>query len=293
MDFKMGLSKIEQITSSHLRNEVQFFEFEIEGVKTKFATNVFKIKEIIKYEGKIVDIFSDVDYLVGAVDIRHVTIPVMDLGVWLSGKSSNSNLFMICDFLNVLVAVMISKPIGIKTISWDKFTRSDSEKIIGYFKDNGEIIEIVDLEKMIVEAFPEIEHHGEIEEVGEIKADKLILVADDSKMVLKTLSKILEKMGLKYKTFPNGEELLNYLFSISPDEVFAVITDLEMPQKSGFEVIKEIKNSKEYSKIPIIVNSTMSGESNEEMAKSLNADGFVSKNKPKEIEFYLKKFLNL
>ncbi len=287
----MGMSRIEQITSSHLRNEVQFFEFEIEGVKTKFATNVFKIREIVKYEGKIVDIFSEIDYVIGAVDIRGVTIPVMDLGIWLSKKSSNSNILMVCDFLNVLVAVMISKPIGIRTIGWDEFVRSDSEKIIGYFKDNGEIIEVVDLEKMIIEAFPQIEDQDEIEKVEEIKADKLVLVADDSKMVLKTLSKILEKMGVKFKTFPNGEELLNYLFSISPDEVFAIITDLEMPKKSGFEVIKEVKNNEKYAKIPIIVNSTMSGESNEEMAKSLNADGFISKNKPKEIEFYLKKFL--
>jgi len=98
-------------------------------------------------------------------------------------------------------------------------------------------------------------------------------------------------MGINYKVFKNGQELLNYLFNTDPDEIFAVITDLEMPVKSGFEVIKEIKNSSKYSKIPIIVNSTMSGKSNEEMAKSLNADGFISKNKPKEIEFYLKKLL--
>ena len=99
-------------------------------------------------------------------------------------------------------------------------------------------------------------------------------------------------MNLIFKIFNNGEELLNYLFKTDPVEVYAIITDLEMPRKSGFEVIKEVKNSEKYSKIPIIVNSTMSGKSNEEMAKSLNADGFISKNKPKEIEYYLKRLLN-
>jgi two-component system chemotaxis response regulator CheV len=255
----MGISKIEQITSSHLRNEVQFFKFEIEGVKTVFATNVFKIKELIKYDGKFVDIFSDKDYVKGIINIRGISVPVMDLGIWLKGQSSNTNLLMICDFLNVLVAIMISKPLGIKTIGWDEFVRSDSEKIIGYFKDGGKIIEIVDLEKMIVETFPEVEHADDVEHIEVIETDKLILVADDSKIVLKNLSKILDKMELKYKLFPNGKELLDYLFKTDPNEIFAIITDLEMPQKSGFEVIKEVKNSDKYSKIPIIVNSTMSG----------------------------------
>jgi two-component system chemotaxis response regulator CheV len=146
---------------------------------------------------------------------------------------------------------------------------------------------------MVTEAFPFIEksNEKELDKIDEIKIEKKVLVADDSKMVLKTLSHILDRMNVNYKLFKNGEELLDYLFNIDPDEVFAVITDLEMPKKSGFEVIKEIKGSKEYSKIPIIVNSTMSGKSNEEMAKSLNAEGFISKNKPKEIEFYLKKLL--
>ena len=142
-----------------------------------------------------------------------------------------------------------------------------------------------------MEAFPNLSHEEEIEKVENLNIEKVVLVADDSKIVLKTLSKILDKMNVKYKLFNNGEELLNYLFSVNPNEIFAIITDLEMPKKSGFEVIKEVKNSEKYSKIPIIVNSTMSGESNEEMAKSLNADGFVSKNKPKEIEEFLKNFL--
>ena len=106
------------------------------------------------------------------------------------------------------------------------------------------------------------------------------------------LNALIEKMNLKFKIFNNGEELLNYLFKTDPNGIYAIITDLEMPKKSGFEVIKEVKNSEKYSKIPIIVNSTMSGKSNEEMAKSLNADGFISKNKPKEIEYYLKRLLN-
>ncbi len=289
----MGISKIEQLTSTHLRNEVHFFQFEITGSKTRFAANIFKIKEVIIYKDKLTDIFSPVDFVAGIANIRGMTIPVINLNMWLSGNSGESNILMVCDFLNIVVGVMISKPIGIKTISWDEFVRSDNKKIIGYFKDNDQIVEVLDLEKMVTEAFPFIEESNETEmsSVKSLDIDKTVLVADDSKMVLKSLSRTLEKMKVTFKLFNNGEELLNYLFQQDPKNIFAVITDLEMPKKSGFEVIKEMKKSEKYSNIPIIVNSTMSGKSNEEMAKSLNADGFISKNKPKEIEFYLKKLL--
>ncbi len=289
----MGMSRIEQLTSTHLRNEVHFFEFKIAGIKTKFATNIFKVKELIVYKDKLTDIFSNVDFVTGIANIRGVTVPVLDLVKWLKGVEGKSNTLMICDFLNVIVGIMISEPIGIKTKNWEDFIRSDNNKIIGYYKDGDDIVEVLDLEKMIMEAFPFIEetNQDELKNIEKIDTQKHVLVADDSKMVLKTLSHILDKMGINYKVFKNGQELLNYLFNTDPDEIFAVITDLEMPVKSGFEVIKEIKNSSKYSKIPIIVNSTMSGKSNEEMAKSLNADGFISKNKPKEIEFYLKKLL--
>jgi two-component system chemotaxis response regulator CheV len=290
----MAVSDIDQLTSTHLRNEVHFFEFEVDGSKAKFATNIFKVKEVLKYDNKFVDVFSEVDYIDGIVDIRGISIPVIDLLCWLKGIKSNSKMLMICDFLNVLVAIKITNPIGIRTKKWDEFIRSDSHKIIGYYKDGDEIVEVLDLEKMVTEAFPflEKENEKELENVEELKINKLILMADDSKMVQKTLAKILTKMNLKFKIFNNGEELLNYLFKTDPNGIYAIITDLEMPKKSGFEVIKEVKNSEKYSKIPIIVNSTMSGKSNEEMAKSLNADGFISKNKPKEIEYYLKRLLN-
>ena len=64
-----------------------------------------------------------------------------------------------------------------------------------------------------------------------------------------------------------------------------------MPESSGFEVIKQIKASPLTSKIPVIVNSSMSGSSNEDMARSLNADEFISKSNPVEVEEALQKFM--
>ena len=44
---------------------------------------------------------------------------------------------------------------------------------------------------------------------------------------------------------------------IYKDRVDIIILDLIMPNKDGFEVIKELKSSRQYRDIPIIVNSAV------------------------------------
>jgi two-component system chemotaxis response regulator CheV len=214
---------------------------------------------------------------------------------------SDDRVIMICDFSGILVGIRIYSAQRILTKKWSDITRNDddsnpSQKVIGHTKYfDGRIVQIVDIEKMAVEAFPwiEAEKEKDLDNISKIDLDKYVLIADDSKPVLKIMSKIMDKLELKHKLFNNGQELLDFLFSNGPENVGVIITDLEMPVTSGFEVIKQVKNNPQYAHLPIIVNSSMSGESNEAMAKSLNADGFVSKSNPKEIESNIKKALNI
>jgi len=307
------MNKVDAVTTLHLRNEAQFFTFQLEKDGDLYAINIFKIKEIVKYNHELIDIMSDVPFVEGLIVVRDYNIPVIDMRKWFYyregvninldnyGIPSDDKIIMICDFSGILVGIRVYSAQRILTKKWSEITRNDddnnpSQKVIGHTKyfDNS-IVQIVDIEKMAVEAFPWIdaEKEAELEQVEELNEDKYILIADDSKPVLKIMSKIMDKLKVKYKTFNNGQELLDFLFSNGPEEIGVIITDLEMPVASGFEVIKQVKNSEEFKHIPVIVNSSMSGASNEEMAKSLNADGFVSKSNPKEIEISLKRVLNI
>jgi two-component system chemotaxis response regulator CheV len=306
------MSDIDAITTLHLRNEAQFFTFNLEKDGDLYAINIFKIKEIIKYNEPFIDIMADVPFVEGLIVVRDYNIPVVDMRKWFYYRGVNVDLdaykvptddkiIMICDFSGILVGIRIYQAQRIITKKWNEITRNDddnnpSQKVIGHTKYfDGKIVQIVDIEKMAVEAFPWIEEEKEkaLNEVSKIDLDKYVLIADDSKPVLNIMGRIMEKLGLKYKLFNNGEELLSFLFSNGSEGIGVIITDLEMPVASGFEVIKQVKNRPDYAHIPIIVNSSMSGKSNEEMAKSLNADGFVSKSNPKEIEKNIRDVLNI
>ena len=59
----------------------------------------------------------------------------------------------------------------------------------------------------------------------------------------------------------------------------AIVTDIEMPEMSGFTVVKKLKENPITKVIPVIVNSSMTGDNNKREAEVLGADAFVGKTK--------------
>lgn len=315
-----NLAKIDQITSLHKNNELQLLCFKLDKDGDLYATNVFKIREVIKYEGEITKISYDkTSLLEGLITIRNLTIPLIDLKKWfyydVNNKSKDistrivhnadltGDIIMICEFSRWTIGVRIYEADRILNKKWTEIEQnsgivgsSNNNKLVGrtrYF--DGSLVQIVDIEKMLVDVFPWIdeEKEAELKLVKKVQSDKIILIADDSPVVLKTMQLILDKLGISHNDFINGKKLLDYLFDADTDisSVGMIITDLEMPETSGFEVIKQVKSNASTAHIPIVVNSSMSGSSNEEMALSLNANEFISKSNPLEIEACVNKYL--
>lgn len=315
-----NLSNVDQITNLHRNNELQLLCFRLEKDKDLYAVNVFKIREVVKYRGDITVVSHENNSLIeGLITIRELTIPLIDLHKWFyyDAKDKAKNLegygvkrepgedevIMICEFSKWTVGVRIYEADRILNKKWTEIEQSAgignsglNSKLVSrtrYF--DGRLVQVVDIEKMLVDVFPwiEDEKNAEMSKIQQIITDNEVLLADDSPSVIKTMQNILNRLGVQYRTFLNGQKLLDYVFDSDTDvsKIGIIITDLEMPESSGFEVIKQIKASPLTSKIPVIVNSSMSGSSNEDMARSLNADEFISKSNPVEVEEALQKFM--
>lgn len=314
-----NMSKIDQVTSLHKNNELQLLCFRLEKGGDLYAVNVFKVSSVVKYSGSTTVVTHNNNSLVeGLITIRELTIPLIDLRKWfyydsrMSQKdlepyavksADNDEVIMICEFSKWTVGVKIYEADRILNRKWTEIEQSAgvgssvlNSKLISrtrYF--DGSIVQVVDIERMLVDAFPWIDDDktDEVDKIHQIASDKEVLCADDSPSVLKIMQTILNKLGVPYKTFSNGRKLLDYLFAESTDisGIGAIITDLEMPEASGFEVIKQVKSNPKTLKIPVVVNSSMSGSSNEEMARSMDADEFISKSNPLEVEAALRKLM--
>ena len=93
-----------------------------------------------------------------------------------------------------------------------------------------------------------------------------ILFIDDEEVILKSISGVLRQLGYRVLEAVDGEEGLRLCKQECPD---LVITDIRMPQKSGFEIIQELRE--DYPEIEIIALTGVLGLSLPDMVR-LGAD---------------------
>jgi two-component system KDP operon response regulator KdpE len=99
----------------------------------------------------------------------------------------------------------------------------------------------------------------------------VVLVVDDEPQILRVMRASLPIRGYEVLTASSGEEALNQLGKQVPD---LVILDLAMPEMSGLEVCRRIR---EFSTVPIIILSAKGSESDKVAALDLGADDYVTK----------------
>ncbi|GAA9136290.1 chemotaxis protein [Helicobacter pylori] len=309
---------IDKTTSLHLNNEAQFLCFRLDEEKDAqlYGLNIFKIREIIHYDGEITEILGGSDgVMLGLLSVRGKSIPLVDVKRWLHYNASDlgrnlkeysvkdeHNLVIVCHFSNHSIALKVLKIERIIHKNWTEISAGDKQGINEESKisaitrfDEERVVQILDVEKMISDVFPSLKDLDDLTLrcIEAIQSQKLILIAEDSLSALKTLEKIVQTLELRYLAFPNGRELLDYLYEKEHyQQVGVVITDLEMPVISGFEVLKTIKADSRTEHLPVIINSSMSSDSNRQLAQSLEADGFVVKSNILEIHEMLKKTLS-
>ena len=119
---------------------------------------------------------------------------------------------------------------------------------------------------------------------------KVILVADDSPTIRKFVTFSLAAKGFKIVSATDGMEALEKLPSINVD---LIITDLNMPNVDGFELIRTVRENNIYDDIPIIVLSSLGSEKDIERGLSLGANSYLVKPfDPKKINYEVSKYLN-
>lgn len=80
---------------------------------------------------------------------------------------------------------------------------------------------------------------------------KKIVAVDDNKMFIETIKDFIQmQKDFECITFTNPEDALKYVFD--NEDVYAVVSDYEMPQMDGLNLAKEIIEENACSKIVIM-----------------------------------------
>ena len=104
---------------------------------------------------------------------------------------------------------------------------------------------------------------------------KNVLIVEDSKSIRSMMRVLLEEAGdYFFVEAGNGFEALKAL----PTRRFdLIITDINMPDINGLELISYVKSNQTYRDIPLIIVSTEKSEEDKKRGLALGAAGYVVK----------------
>lgn len=103
---------------------------------------------------------------------------------------------------------------------------------------------------------------------------KTILVVDDSSSIRQSVGFVLEENGYTVKTAADGAQGYDVLKSGGID---LVITDVNMPNMNGIEMVKLMKSLDEYKFTPVLILTTESQQSIIDEGKKAGAAGWMVK----------------
>jgi len=105
-------------------------------------------------------------------------------------------------------------------------------------------------------------------------AKKKILAVDDEIEALMIVKRVLEANGYEVTTALDGEEALEKIKSAAPD---AVILDVMLPRLNGEEVCKSIRGDPALCKLPVIMLTGKTTDTDRIVGRVIGADVYISK----------------
>jgi two-component system, chemotaxis family, chemotaxis protein CheY len=118
---------------------------------------------------------------------------------------------------------------------------------------------------------------------------KTIMVVDDSTSIRQMVSFTVRNAGYGVIEASDGQDALNKL---SNEEIHMIITDLNMPNLDGINLIRNVRTKPTFKYVPIILLTTESQESKKLEGKQAGATGWIVKPfRPDQLTAVIKKVL--
>lgn len=261
-----------------------------------FGINVFKVREVMRTPAitSAPDMPSSVK---GMVSLRGALVPVVDLAEYVGVESGNPREIMIVtEYNGHTQGFLVDSVDTILRLDWAQM-RVPPEMLTAKMGglvtavtelEDARLVMLLDVEKVLAET-TNIDDSLQFVNIKPLEKldDGMVVFADDSSVARGQIQRTLDALGVKYISAMNGRaawdelrKLANYAESIGKkpkDLIYLVLTDVEMPEMDGYILTKTIKTDPAFAGIPVLMHSSLSSSSNQQLGKSVGVDEYVSK----------------
>jgi len=279
------------------------------GRRETFGINVFKVREVMRTP--VITAAPEMPASVeGMVSLRGVLVPVVDLARYAGiGAEARRDIMIVTEYNGHTQGFLVEAVDTILRLDWaqmrvppDMLTANLGGLVTAVTELPGErLVMMLDVEKVLSETTTQDDpllFRG-IEPLDD--AAQTVYFADDSSVARKQIERTLEALGVPYVGSINGRAAWQELQKIAmhaeatgrkvSELVGLVLTDVEMPEMDGYILTKMIKSDSRFDGIPVLMHSSLSGMSNQQLGKSVGVDEYVAKFEPRRLAQTLRRLL--
>lgn len=303
-----AMDSVNELTEVVGQNRMELLLFKLSGLRQRYGINVFKVREVLPCP-RLTVMPKLQKFVIGVAHIRGQTISVIDLAYAIGGRPSTNIekcFIIIAEYNRSTHAFLVSNVERILNMNWDKIMpppkgAGDSNYMTAVTEIDGELVELLDVEKILEEISPSKLDQQDLDEVYDDEFTKIIeehkpkvLIADDSKVALNQVCYAMEKMNLEVVKANDGREAYEILRQAAANgpitEQFAVvISDIEMPEMDGYTLCVRIRQDPVLKSAYIILHTSLSGVFNLGMVSKAGANDFIPKFNSLELAKAVKK----
>ena len=294
------LANVDMRTQLAGHNRLELLLFRLDG-KQLFGINVFKVQEVIQCPS-LTHIPDSHNVVRGIANMRGRMVTVMDLGKAIGGRgvaNPQDNFVVVAEYNQYVQGFLVGGVDRIVNMNWEEILPppkgiGDDNYLTAVCKVDGELVEIIDVEKVLAEVIGWNEEVSRefidqaVEQEDEEERKPVVLVADDSSVARNQIKRTLEQLGIECVLANDGKQALDALrqWADHEDEVplherlFMVISDIEMPEMDGYTFTTEVRKDPRMSDLHILLHTSLSGVFNNAMVDKVGADDFIAKFQP-------------
>ena len=283
-------------------NELEIIEFFVRektsGTSTShyFGVNVAKVLEVVEApEGLEAAQAANPCYL-GAIPLRELILPVIDLSVWLNMERDRvpNEPIVVMEFNNTITGFLVSGVTQIHRINWQDV--APPSKLVAHMPTNcingtvqvdDRFVLMLDMERVLAE-LESVHPQGENPPEGEYSCHGCrALLADDSTSVREMLRRRFSGAGFDVELVNDGSaawEKLQALKNLVQEKgtsvleyLDVVISDIEMPLMDGYTLTRKIKEDPVLGKLPVVLFSSLVSDGLVYRGEAVNVDLQVTK----------------
>lgn len=101
-----------------------------------------------------------------------------------------------------------------------------------------------------------------------------VFIVEDDKNIREIEAFSLKNSGYDVEEFPNAAEFYKRLEEVKPQ---LILLDLMLPDEDGLNIVKKLRNSTEWKKIPIILVTAKTTEMDKVKGLDMGADDYITK----------------